>query len=184
MTSLTGKEVLTWNDSNAKRWRNLLGKHPNALSVRCDIRGGSTVADLLQHIVAAELRYAERLHGEPVTEYEDIPKASVNDIFDTHDLAFAKYRGLLENDSYEWHTDIEFTTKDGLVVAPRRVVLFHAMLHSIRHYAQLATLLRHAGIAADWQQDFLFTTGRLIERRVSGTRASSAHMNPSARAII
>jgi len=181
MTSLTAEEVLKWNDSNANRWRSLLSKSPNALSVRCDIRGGSTVADLLQHIVAAELRYAERLHGEPVTEYEDIPKASVNDIFDTHDLAFAKYRDLLENDSYEWHADIEFTTKDGLIVASRRVILFHAMLHSMRHYAQLATLLRHAGIIVDWQQDYLFTTGRLIERRVSGTRASSTRMNPSTR---
>jgi uncharacterized damage-inducible protein DinB len=184
MTSLTAEEVLTWNDTSANRWRSLLSKHSRALSLPCDIRGGATVADLLQHIVAAELRYAERLHGEPVTEYEDIPKATVNDIFDTHDLAFAKYRDLLENDSYAWHSDIDFTTKDGLIVASRRVILFHAMLHSIRHYAQLATLLRHAGIPVDWQQDYLFTTGRLIERRVSGTRTSSTRMNPSARSSI
>jgi len=174
MTSLTAEEVLRWNDSNATQWRNLLSRYPNALTLRCDIRGGSTVADLLQHIVAAELRYAERLRGESVTEYGDIPKASVHDIFDTHDLAFAKYRDLLENDSYEWHTDMEFTTKEGIINASRRVILFHAMLHSIRHYAQLATLLRHSGINADWQMDYLFTTGRLIERRVSRDRASNA----------
>jgi uncharacterized damage-inducible protein DinB len=172
MTSLTAEEVLNWNDSSANRWRSLLTKYPNALSLRCDIRGSSTVADLLQHIVAAELRYAERLHGEPVTDYGDIPKATVNDIFDTHDLAFAKYRDLLENDSYEWHIDVEFPTKDGLLVAPRRAILFHAMLHSIRHYAQLATLLRHAGITVDWQLDYLFMSARLVERRVSGTRVN------------
>jgi uncharacterized damage-inducible protein DinB len=184
MTSLTAEEALTWNDNNAGKWRRLLSRHSHALSLPCDIRGSSTVADLLQHIVAAELRYAERLHGEPATEYEDIPKVSVNDIFDIHDLAFAKYRYLLQDDSYDWHTEIEFTTKDGLLIATRKVILFHAMLHSIRHYAQLATLLRHAGVSVDWQQDYLFTTGRLIERRVSGTRASSTRMNPSARSSI
>ena len=172
MTSLTAEEVLSWNDTNANRWRDLLNKHPKALSLRCDIRGSSTVADLLQHIVAAELRYAERLHGEPVTEYEDIPKATVNDIFDTHDLAFAKLRDMLENDSYEWDTDIESATKDGLLIASRRVVLFHTLLHSMRHYAQLTTLLRHAGITVDWQQDYLFMGARLIERRVSKTRVN------------
>jgi uncharacterized damage-inducible protein DinB len=162
MTSLTAEEVLEWNNSNARQWRNLLSKHPHALALPCDIRGGCTVADLLQHIVAAELRYAERLNDEPVTEYEDIPKAAVDDIFDTHDLAVAKFREVLKDDSYAWNNEIEFTTKAGTIIATRRVILFHAMLHSMRHYAQLTPLLRHAGITADWQPDFLFTTGRFV----------------------
>jgi uncharacterized damage-inducible protein DinB len=162
MTSLTAEEVLEWNDSNATQWRNLLHKHPNALSLPCDIRGGTTVADLLQHIVAAELRYAERLHGDPVTDYEDVPKSGVDDIFGAHDRAVATFRLLLEDDSYPWHTEMEFTTKAGGLIATRQVILFHAMLHSMRHYAQLTPLLRHAGITVDWQQDFLFTTGRFL----------------------
>ena len=39
MTSLTAEEVLRWNDSNATQWRNLLSRYPNALTLRCDIRG-------------------------------------------------------------------------------------------------------------------------------------------------
>jgi uncharacterized damage-inducible protein DinB len=167
MTSLTAEEALKWNDASARQWRKLLAKYPNALLVPCDIRDGRTVADLLQHIVAAELRYAERLHNEPVTDYADIPKASVNDLFDTHDMAMAKYRDLLENGSYNWQADVEFPTPKGLLIASRRTILFQALLHSMRHYAQLATLLRQAGIDPGASQDFLFMNSKVIERRVS-----------------
>jgi hypothetical protein len=30
------------------------------------------------------------------------------------------------------------------------------MLHGIRHYAQLATLVRQQGVKPDWQMDYLF----------------------------
>jgi uncharacterized damage-inducible protein DinB len=170
MTSLTAEETLKWNDTSANQWRRLLHQHPRALSFLCDIRDGRTVADLLQHIVAAELRYAERLHNEPVTDYADIPNASVDEIFDTHDIAMAKYRDLLENDSYNWQADVEFPTKDGLLIASRRTILFQALLHSMRHYAQLATLLRRGGINPNLTQDYLFMHAKVIERRVSKTR--------------
>jgi len=35
-------------------------------------------------------------------------------------------------------------------------VLFHALLHGIRHYAQLATLVRQHGIKPEWPMDYLF----------------------------
>jgi uncharacterized damage-inducible protein DinB len=35
------------------------------------------------------------------------------------------------------------------------VIYFHLLTHSIRHYAQLATLLRHHEIASDWMMDYL-----------------------------
>jgi uncharacterized damage-inducible protein DinB len=34
--------------------------------------------------------------------------------------------------------------------------LFHALLHSVRHYGQLATLARQHGVAPDWPMDYLF----------------------------
>jgi uncharacterized damage-inducible protein DinB len=33
----------------------------------------------------------------------------------------------------------------------------HAMLHGVRHWAQLATALREAGHGTDWGHDFLFS---------------------------
>ncbi|HMC32582.1 MAG TPA: hypothetical protein VKL99_17220 [Candidatus Angelobacter sp.] len=32
---------------------------------------------------------------------------------------------------------------------------FHALLHSVRHWAQLSTHLRQKGYKQDWQHDFM-----------------------------
>ena len=58
---LTAEEILAWNEKTAQGWRQLLTSHPELLTQPCDIAGTKNVAELLQHIVAAQLRYAERL---------------------------------------------------------------------------------------------------------------------------
>ena len=160
MTSLTANEVLQWNDSNTAHWRKLFEQHPEALALPCDIRGSSTVADLLQHIVAVELRYAERLGEEAVTEYADVPKESITKIFAVHDRAIAKINILLADATYDWQLEIDMETRQGRLIATRNAVLFHTLLHSMRHYAQLATLLRHSGITATWPMDYLMVSAR------------------------
>lgn len=161
MTHLTAEELLDWNDTTAQKWRTLLEQHPESLALPCDIRSSETVADLLQHIAAAELRYAQQLTGEPPRDYADIPKSTIAEIFATHDLAMAKYRALLADNTYNWDEEINIITRsEGTLIAPRRAIMFHALLHAIRHYAQLATLLRHAGIAPGWHMDYLFMAVR------------------------
>ncbi|HEY4358186.1 MAG TPA: DinB family protein [Acidobacteriaceae bacterium] len=162
MTALTANELMRWNDATAKGLLAVLRKHPEALALPCDVREGSSVADLLQHIVAAELRYAERLHGEMVTEYEDIAKDSAESLYATHDRALETLRALLSDANYPWEEELEFPTRSiaGKLVATRRAIFSHALLHSIRHYAQLATLLRQHGISVGFPMDFLFVTAR------------------------
>ena len=67
MVALTGEELLAWNDTTAGHWRKLLEAHPHLLAVPCDIAGVKSVGELMQHIVAVQLRYAERLSGLPET---------------------------------------------------------------------------------------------------------------------
>lgn len=164
MTALTADELLRWNDATAKGLLAVLRRHPEALALACDVREGSNVADLLQHIVAAELRYAERLHGDPVTEYEAIAKDSAEDLFATHDRALEKLQTLLNDANYSWDEELEFPTRSiaGKLAATRRAIFSHALLHSIRHYAQLATLLRQQGIKVGFPMDFLFVTARAV----------------------
>ncbi len=40
--------------------------------------------------------------------------------------------------------------------ATRRSELVHTLMHSIRHYARLATLVRQHGIQPDWAMDYMF----------------------------
>lgn len=74
--SLSAEELLEWNDLTAQRWKALLVANPVALEFPCDVYGVGTVRGLIRHIVAVELRYSERLSGEPVTPYERVPESS------------------------------------------------------------------------------------------------------------
>ena len=67
MTALTVDELMGWVETTTTRWRELLRAHPEALEFPCDIMNTGTVARLLQHLVAVELRYAERLADEVET---------------------------------------------------------------------------------------------------------------------
>jgi len=150
------EELLGWLEKTSTEWRSLLEQHPELLEVKCDIAGAATVGGVLQHIVAVELRYAERLAGLPATEYSDIPYNSSAAIYATHARAVQLFRQELGRE-VDWNERIHFVTRSmGAATATRRAVLLHAMLHAIRHYAQLAVVVRHAGIKPGWPMDYLF----------------------------
>jgi uncharacterized damage-inducible protein DinB len=153
---LTAQEILAWNDKTAQNWRQLLTSHPELLTQSCDIAGTKTVAELLQHIVAVQLRYAERLADLPVSDYAAIPFDSAESIYATHDRAIAIFQQLLASD-IDWNEPLEFTTRSmGAARSNRKTILFHALLHGIRHYAQLASLVRQCGVQPGWPMDYLF----------------------------
>jgi uncharacterized damage-inducible protein DinB len=153
---LTADELLAWLEKTTAGWHKLLTSHPEFLTTPCDIAGVQTVAQLLQHIFAAELRYAERLAALPVSDYANIAFDTVDSIYATHDRAVAIFRQLLASD-IDWNQSIEFTTRSsGSLRSTRKTILFHTLLHSIRHCAQLATLARQHGVKPDWPMDYLF----------------------------
>jgi uncharacterized damage-inducible protein DinB len=154
--ALTATELLNWQDKTAKSWRTLIESHPEILAIECTIGGATTVGSLLQHIVAVELRYAERLNDLPATDYAAIPYDTVEQIYATHDRAFQLFRQQLERNDIDWNERIEFSTRSmGQARSARKTVLFHALLHAARHYAQLATLVRQNGIKPTWPMDYL-----------------------------
>ena len=67
MVAITGTELQEWVEHMSRGWKKLLESHPEIVSFPCDIRETTSVAQLLQHIVAVELRYAERLNELPQT---------------------------------------------------------------------------------------------------------------------
>lgn len=153
---LTGEEMLAWSDVTAERWRRLGEAHTEMLELPCDVYTAKTVGELLQHIVAVELRYAERLAGTPETPYAAVPFGSAAAIYATHARAAGMLRQLLSDEGYDWAVELEFETISmGRMRATRKTILVHALMHGIRHYAQLATLVRQHGIKPDWPMDYL-----------------------------
>ncbi len=162
--ALPADDLLTWVDKTAQNWKKLIVEHPESLRIACDVAGVKNAAELLQHIVAVELRFAERLAGVDETPYEKIAFDSPEKIYLTHNRAMGMFRELLADGAYDWSQELEFNTRSlGRLKAPRSGILFHALLHSVRHYAQLATLVRQNGIKPDWPMDYLFMAASRLE---------------------
>ena len=111
------------------------------------------------HIFAVELRYAERLLGLPITDYEQLRSSNLDQIFGIAEDARKKFKQFLASAKKEdMEAVISFETRSaGTLSASKRKILAHAMLHGVRHWAQIATALRKAGYKQDWQHDFLFS---------------------------
>ncbi|HEV8492798.1 MAG TPA: DinB family protein, partial [Candidatus Angelobacter sp.] len=138
--------------------------YPDALGLPCDISGTKAVRELVLHIVAVQMRYAERLLNMPITEYDQL-SAKITQGTPGEEL-FALSRKSLEdlrsfaiaaNDS-DWDGTLTFPTRSaGELTASRRKIFIHALLHGVRHWAQLSTHLRQKGYKQDWQHDFIFS---------------------------
>lgn len=153
--ALTAHETMAWVERTSANWRDLIAAHPEILTLPCDIMNVSTAGGLLQHIVAVELRYAEQLSGLAPSDYSTIPFDSADALYATHARASALLRELLAS-GIDWDDKIDYVTRSmGPARSARKTILFHSLLHSIRHYGQLATLVRQHGIKPGWPMDYL-----------------------------
>ena len=156
LPDLNGEDLIAWVDRTSLKWKDLLVRHPEALGFACDVRETKNVAGLLQHVVAVELRYAERLCEMSETSYDSIPSDSAESIYTIHERAMQLLLPLSGHSEGWWKGVLAFHTRSsGLMQASRDAIFLHILLHSIRHYAQIATIVRQHGINPGWMMDYL-----------------------------
>jgi uncharacterized damage-inducible protein DinB len=148
---------LQYVNGESAGWRSFFVGNPKALDVPVSIAGTKNVRDMLLHIFAVELRYAERLNDvAEVTPYERHAQASVAELFGIGDRA----RGML-GEYLAGASDLDRvltfpTLTAGTLSASKKKIVIHMLLHGVRHWAQLATALREAGFASG-RHDFIFS---------------------------
>jgi uncharacterized damage-inducible protein DinB len=154
------EEMLAWNDEAAGSWKAHLDAHPEALKVTCDIGGAANMQELVRHIWGVELRWGQRLAGLPVTPKEAAPAGPLDVLFGLHRDAMEIFRNLLSAPEQSWNETFAVdlsTVPEEMRLPTRRKLAAHALIHSQRHYAQLATLLRQSGFPATARGDLLFS---------------------------
>ncbi len=106
-----------------------------------------------------ELRYSERLLETTETPYEGLPTKSLEDLFGIHKQARQNIdQWLGKTDERDLAKVLTFKTiTAGTLSSSKRKILIHALLHGVRHWAQVANTLRIQGHKQDWPHDFLFT---------------------------
>jgi uncharacterized damage-inducible protein DinB len=152
-------DLLAYCEEESHNWRRWFAENAETLTVPLDnVTLANEALELVLHIVAVDLRYSERLLEQPITQYKQMPKEPAR-LFAIHHRAFGNLRTFLGSAKPEdWNVSLEFPTRAmGTLTGTRRKIFAHTLLHSVRHWAQLATMLRQAGYKQDWQHDFLFT---------------------------
>lgn len=157
---ITLKELLAWSRESSNFWKTHFAANPHLLELPCDIGGTANVQEFVRHIWGAELRWSQRLAGLPVTATEDFPKGPLDALFDLHIQAETIFGGLLAAPDESWEQpyilNMDWVPPEARKMSRRKVAL-HALFHSQRHWAQLATLVRTAGFPSGFKGDLLFS---------------------------
>jgi len=122
---------------------------PAALAVDLGPHGDgrvNTVGELVRHIFSAEQRYVDRIRGAPLTDTATVASGDADALFAFGEKSRASLRELLETfPADQW--DVPRQVQMGAhtrSLTPRKMVV-QAVLHEIRHWAQVATFLRLSG---------------------------------------
>jgi uncharacterized damage-inducible protein DinB len=154
-------DLLDYTDWQRGQWLEWLHRNdPLALEISAGPGGDGrfeTVRDLIKHVFSAEKRYIDRLSNLPITDPATIPSADVDQLFafgKQSRIGFRDYLRTIAPDQADITIELMLLNKP-VSVTPRKV-LNHVLLHEIRHWAQIATLLRLNGFKMD-SQDFIFS---------------------------
>jgi uncharacterized damage-inducible protein DinB len=154
---ITLEELLAWSDEGANYWKSHIEANPAILDLPCGINKSPNVQALIRHIWGAERRWSQRLTGLPTP---DFPEGPLDALFAMHVEAMELYRSLLAGPVERWdetyELNFDWVPPERRKVS-RRKVAGHSLLHSQRHYAQLATLARVAGYPVTSGGDLLFS---------------------------
>ncbi|HEY1256518.1 MAG TPA: DinB family protein [Terracidiphilus sp.] len=157
-------ELLAWSQEAASFWKRQLEASPALLELPCDISGTKNLREFIRHIWGVELRWSQQIAGLPQLAKEQMPEGPLEELFALHIQAAQILRGLLDDQSFHWEETTTLHSSwlppEGLTVS-RRKIAAHALTHSQRHWAQLATLLRIAGFPSGFRGDLLLSSALL-----------------------
>jgi uncharacterized damage-inducible protein DinB len=149
-------ELLAYNADENSHWKRWLAEHPGVLDLACDVAKAGTVRELLYHIFATELFFANFILGLGRTNFENIPHSTLDELFALSEEAQRQFEESLAKSSEKDWAEIK-PLGFGTVKATPRKMLMQALWHSINHRGQLATFLRQQGFKQDWTHDIILS---------------------------
>ena len=145
-------------DGETERWREWFESvGSEALDLPLGTGAEGTVRTLIKHIFAVELRYAQRLLEEPVSAYEELAELTVGDLWAIHQRAASlrdRYLASARPEDLD-RILVSDTRKLGRLESRAHTVVVHSLIHGIRHWAQIAMVLREHGYGGLWEHDWL-----------------------------
>ena len=161
--ALTYNVLLEVTSTEHHRWRDWFVEHPKAWVVPFATGRMATIGGLVLHIFGVELRYAQRLLDQEVTAWEEFRQTSIDEVFDLGDNARGQLVHFLTTaPEKELDRVLTFQTLTaGTISASKYKIASNIFLHDIRHWGQIATVLRQNGFVDQWPHDMLLSDIKL-----------------------
>lgn len=158
-----------WDRAQWEAWFRAQG--PDAFAVSLGENGDgrmTNIGELVRHIFSAEQRYVDRIREVAITDTSTVPPNDVDALFAFGRDTREHLRQLVTDfPADRWNTPRELQLSSHTRVVTPKTMLVQSVTHEIRHWAQIATLLRMAGRKTG-PHDFLVSG---IFERMLGTSA-------------
>jgi uncharacterized damage-inducible protein DinB len=159
MLALRFDELLRYNAEERDKWRRFFAGHPQAVElVMQPASRFGTVGLLIDHIFLVERRHLQRLRGEAVADRTGLTGNNAPPLFDygaSVRRELEQYVAGLDDDEADQVRTFEVRGQQW-TMTPRKL-LFHILVHEVRHWAQIALAVRLAGFEPPGDHDLFFS---------------------------
>jgi uncharacterized damage-inducible protein DinB len=159
MLSLAFDELHRYTLEEREKWRLFFERNPGAMELATQPGGRfSTLGKLIDHIFLVERRHLQRLRGEPLSDRTGLTGNNAPPLFDygaSVRRELEQYVGDLDDDVADQMRLFEVREQQWPMSA--RKLLFHILVHEIRHWAQIALAVRQAGLEPPGDHDLFYS---------------------------
>lgn len=155
------EDLIEYTDWERGKWREFLQAYGDeVLKIGAGANGDGrfqSVGDIVRHIFSTEARYIDRLLDRELTDPSQVANNRVEALFEFGAQTRKQMNEVIATFPTErWDETKELQLMNSTVRATPRKIVIHLLLHEIRHWPQIATLLRLNGIVAELR-DFIFS---------------------------
>jgi uncharacterized damage-inducible protein DinB len=154
------EELLRFTNAEREKWRMWFGANPGALESPVQPGGRfPTVGKTIDHIFLVERRHLQRLTDAPLSQTTGLTGNNAPPLFD--------YGSSVRRELEQFARDLDddaaaemrhFEVRDRQWPMTPRKLLFHVLLHEIRHWAQIALAVRLAGFEPPGDHDLFYSS--------------------------
>jgi len=157
--TLSIDELLRYSAEERDTWRRWLRANPAAIEAPVQAGGRfATVGKLIDHIFLVERRHLQRLRHQPLANATGLTGNNAPPLFDYGASVRREMEQFIR--SLEDHEVDEMRTievrEQQWSMSPRKL-LFHILLHEVRHWAQIALAVRLGGFEPPGNHDLFFS---------------------------
>jgi uncharacterized damage-inducible protein DinB len=159
-------ELLAYTDEERAKWEGWFAEHGNEqlkLAVPMDVH--PNIGTLILHCFWAELFYANWMRGDMLTQeqmkkiIEGLDAEHADQVFAFGRSSRAAMRDALSGyTEQDWEKRLEVEGPGFKLDGSSRKLIAHILVHEIRHWAQVAVMIRQHNLAPPGEHDLLFST--------------------------